>query len=282
MILGEGEPAAGPWRAEPITGLAARLLQCAGRPAGRPRVIAVDGRSGSGKTTLSERISAVISASAVVHTDDVAWHHSFFGWDGLMIAGVLEPVHRGEAVSFRPPAWQERSRAGAVRVPAGCPLVIVEGVGAARRELMPFTDAAVWVQSDMAEAKRRCIDREGGDEAAASFWDEWMAQELPFLSRQRPWERADVIVAGTPELPHDPATEILAARPGGGGQQGHSATGRRGQGTSGLPAGRGIRTAVRPAAEELPRHYTVPSDRPEDRPARAGTLPDRPRPPRRS
>jgi hypothetical protein len=198
-------------------------------------VIAVDGRSGSGKTTLSERISAVVPASVVVHTDDVAWHHSFFGWDGLMITGVLEPVRRGEAVSFRPPAWQERSRAGAVHVPAGCSLVIVEGVGAARRELMPFVDAVVWVQSDMAEAKRRCIDRDGGDEAAVSFWDEWMAQELPFLARQRPWERAAVIVAGTPELPHDPAAEVLVAMPDRGRQHGHFGTARQGQDTSDTP-----------------------------------------------
>jgi hypothetical protein len=173
----------------------------------------VDGRSGSGKTTLSERLRAVVRAPVVVHTDDVAWHHSLFSWDGLMISGVLEPVRRGRTVSFGPPAWEKRSRPGAVHIPAGCPLVLVEGIGAARRELMPFIDTVVWMQSDAAEAKRRCIEREGGDKAATSFWNEWMAQELPFLARQRSWERAAVIVAGTPELPHNPATEAVVATP---------------------------------------------------------------------
>jgi hypothetical protein len=122
-------------------------------------------------------------------------------------------VRRGAAVRFRPPVWQERSRPGAIEVPAGCELVIVEGVGAARRELMPVVDAVVWVQSDLAEARRRGIERDGGDEAARSFWDLWMAEELPFLAREQPWTRADIIVAGTPPLPHDPARDVVMARP---------------------------------------------------------------------
>lgn len=65
----------------------------------------------------------------------------------------------------------------------------------------------------LAEAKRRCIDREGSDEAARSFWHERMAQELPFVARQRPWDWADVFGAGTPECPQDSATSVLTAAP---------------------------------------------------------------------
>jgi hypothetical protein len=147
----------------------------------------------------------------VVHTDDVAWSHSFFDWTDILIGGVLEPVHRGEPVSFRPSAWRKRNRDGAIEVPQGGELVIVEGVGAARHELMHVVDAVVWVQSDMAEAERRGIERDGGDEAAVSFWHLWMAEELPFMARQRPWTRANVIVAGTPRVPHDPANEVVIA-----------------------------------------------------------------------
>ncbi|MGO9144021.1 MAG: uridine kinase [Streptosporangiaceae bacterium] len=173
----------------------------------------MDGRSGSGKTTLAERIRGAVPASTVVHTDDVAWNQAMFDWTNLLIGGVLEPVRRGEPVSFRPPAWRERNRDGAIEVPRGDELVIVEGAGAARRELMHVVDAVVWVQSDMAEAERRGIERDGGDQAAVSFWHLWMAEELPFMAQQRPWTRAKVIVAGTPEIPHDPATEIVVAPP---------------------------------------------------------------------
>src|SRR5271165_3012192 len=177
MTLGEGEPAAGPWQVVRLAQLIRRLRPRDGAPQGQPWVLAVDGRSGSGKTTFAERIRVVVAESTVVHTDDVAWNQAMFDWADLLVGGVLEPVRRGEPVSFRPPAWRERNRAGAIEVPQGRELVIVEGAGAARRELMRLVDAVVWVQSDMAEAERRGIERDGGDDAAVSFWHLWMAEE---------------------------------------------------------------------------------------------------------
>jgi hypothetical protein len=40
-----------------------------------------------------------------------------------------------------------------------------------------------------------------------------MAEEEPFLAGQRPWERADLVVAGTPQIPFDPLTELVVAQP---------------------------------------------------------------------
>ena len=136
LQLAPGEPEAGPWRAELLTTVAADLRQL-GRDGGadrRPVIVAVDGRSSSGKTTLAGRLADVIPGSAVVHTDDIAWWHSRFGWADLLIGGILIPAHAGRPVTFRPPRWDERQRQGAIEVPAGCPMLIIEGVGAARRE----------------------------------------------------------------------------------------------------------------------------------------------------
>ena len=213
MVLGEGEPAAGPWEVMALAQLGRKLRPGPRARLMRPRVIAVDGRSGSGKTTLAGRIQGVIPASAVVHTDDIAWNQAMFDWAGLLIGGILEPVHRSEPVSFRPPAWQERNRPGAIEVPPDTEVVIIEGAGAARRELRPMVDTVIWVQSDMAEAEQRGIERDGGDEAATEFWHLWMAEELPFMALQQPWTQADLIIAGTPTIPHDPATEVIAAQP---------------------------------------------------------------------
>ncbi len=161
-------------------------------------IIAVDGRSAAGKSTAAERLRSVIPDAAIVQTDDVAWWHSFFGWAELMRQGILEPVRRGELpIRYRPPAWDERSREGAIEVPATCRVLIVEGVGAGRTELRDLLDAIVWVQSDIAESRRRGLIRDGGDAAAEAFWDEWDAEEVPFLDEQAPWERADLILCGT-------------------------------------------------------------------------------------
>ena len=210
MRVADDEPDLGPWAAEPVGGVAVRLLglaraRHAASGSRSPLVVAVDGRSAGGKSTAAGRLAEATPGAVVVHTDDIAWHHGFFDWDGLLVDGVLDPAARGRAVSFRPPAWVERGREGAVEVPAGTAAVFVEGVGSSRSSIVPWLDASVWVQSDAPEAYRRGIERDvvlGRDrDEAVAFWDEWMAHEGPFLAADRPWERADVVLCSTPEPP---------------------------------------------------------------------------------
>ncbi len=155
-------------------------------------------------------------SSAVVHTDDVAWNHSFFDWQHLLADHVLEPARAGHPVSYRPEAWQERDRPGAITVPTGLDWLLVEGSGIGRRDLSHLVDAVVWVQSDALEARRRALERDVAEGTkpdaaeAASFWDEWMAQEVRFLAEHRPWDRACCIVAGTAVLDHSPEQVVVA------------------------------------------------------------------------
>jgi hypothetical protein len=217
LCLAPEEPEAGPWRAERLAAVAATVMRSGhGRGAGRRSLIlAVDGRSSSGKTTLAARLQDAVAGSAVVHTDDIAWRHSRFGWADLLIDGVLTPAHAGRPVSYRPPRWDEHHRLGAIEVPADCPLLIIEGVGAARRETAHLTDAAIWVQADERETERRNLARVGqpGDSPTVQHMRDWMAEEIPFLADQRPWERADLIACGTPQISADPATELVVAPP---------------------------------------------------------------------
>mgnify|MGYP007072820927 CR=1 FL=1 len=75
-----------------------------------------------------------LAHSTIVHTDDVAWYHSYFGWSGLLIDGVLRPVRAQQRVDYRPPAWESRRRSGSIVVEADCEAVIIEGVGASRQQ----------------------------------------------------------------------------------------------------------------------------------------------------
>jgi hypothetical protein len=183
-----------------------------------------NGRSNAGKTTLAARVCGVVPGSAVVHMDDIAWEHSRFGWADLLIEGILVPVHQGRAVSFRPPRWAEHGREGSIQVPAGCPLLVVEGDGVGRREAAHLIDSLIWVQSDEREAERRSLARAEKPDASdvanmpadgsPPFSEgDWMAEEMPFNAAQRTWERADVIVCGTPEIPYDAVTEIVVTPP---------------------------------------------------------------------
>jgi hypothetical protein len=81
--------------------------------------------------------------------------------EGLLIDRVLVPFHRGELVSFRPPGWAGHGRPGSIHVPAGCPVLIAEGVGAGRSEVSDLIGELVWVQADQQEAERRSLARVG-------------------------------------------------------------------------------------------------------------------------
>jgi hypothetical protein len=221
LQLPEEEPEAGPWRVELLSTLVNAITRP--RPPGRPVILAIDGRSNNGKTTLAGRISELVPGSAVIHTDDISWEYSCFGWSDLMIDGILEPARQGRAVSYRPPPWDKHARAGSLDVPAGCPLLIIEGDGAGRREVEHLVDTVIWVQSDEREAARRAAVRDEDPDAIdvrnmpadGSPPDHagWTAEEIPFNTDQRTWERADLFVCGTPEVPCDPVTEIVVAWP---------------------------------------------------------------------
>ena len=83
-------------------------------------------------------------------------------------------------------------------MPADVRVLVLEGVGAGRASLAAQADAVVWVQSDRDEARERGLRRDvelgRTGEEAERFWDEWMSAEEPFLARDRPWDRADLVV----------------------------------------------------------------------------------------
>ncbi|PVG80898.1 hypothetical protein DDE18_20950 [Nocardioides gansuensis] len=164
-------------------------------------MVLVDGRSGSGKSTFAAHAADLLEG-CVVSTDDIAWNHAMFEWTDVLLAGVLQPWRRGEAVKFRPPAWESHDREGSIAVESGVSM-IVEGVGAARAGLAGLADLAVWVQSDLSLARTRGLARDVSQGTrtpaeAEAFWGEWMMKEEPFLAADRPWERVHLWVLGTP------------------------------------------------------------------------------------
>jgi hypothetical protein len=211
--LAAGEPDLGPWRVVALARFAEAVLAHVGTPAGRPPVLAVDGRSSGGKTTLARRLEQAVPGAVAVHTDDVAWWHSPFGWDDLLADGVLAPLRAGRSVAYRPPEWDRRGREGAIRVPADARLVIVEGVGAGRRELAGLLDGVVWVQTDLDVTRRRDAVRVAAGEIGEEDFDRWMEEEFPFVADQRAWERAFAVVAGGPGPDVDPVTEVVLGTP---------------------------------------------------------------------
>jgi hypothetical protein len=197
MRLHPEEAEAPSWVAVDDVELGARVRQLL--PAGGRGLILVDGRSGSGKSTFATRLARLLDSS-VVHTDDIAWRRHPTDWADMLLAGVIAPWKRGDTVAFRPPAWIAYNRPGAVEAWPR-PVLIVEGVGAGRAHLAERSELVVWVQSDRDQARRRGVARDvelgRTPQGAEEFWDIWMRHEEPFLTADRPWTRASLIVNGT-------------------------------------------------------------------------------------
>lgn len=217
MILQAEEPSAGPWRTERVADVAAGLLTTAtGLP--RPLLVAVDGRSASGKSTVTGALATALGGAPVIHTDDLCWHEPMFAWEHRL-REVLTALRRDGALDHVPPAWRPRGRAGSITVPPGHAVVLVEGVGSSHRDVADLLDVRFWVQSDDSVAERRGIARDvaegtNGDAAESErFWFEWIEAERRHLATDRPWERADLIVCGTPAAPVPPGTVAVAAGP---------------------------------------------------------------------
>ena len=72
------------------------------------------------------------------------------------------------------------------------------------------------MQADFDRAEERGIARDvaqgvhGDSAAATACWHDWMAAGLDFFARQQPWERACIVVNGTPTTPLAPGLVAIA------------------------------------------------------------------------
>jgi len=179
---------------------------------GRPAIVAINGHSSSGKTTLARRLGAALPAAAVLHTDDLAWHHGVFAWDELLLDAVLPAVRAGEALDYRPPAWQARSRPDSITLPGGLEFLVVEGVGASQASVRAAYDVVIWVETDEPTRLARDVPRLASGEMSMRDYDSWMAEENAYVTRDRPWEQADLLVNGGDSIPHDLHGEVVLTR----------------------------------------------------------------------
>jgi hypothetical protein len=59
--------------------------------------------------------------------------------------------------------------------------------------------------------RRDMVELGRDEDEALRLWDEWEAEEVPFLLRDQPWDWAQLIVGTASSLPHDQETEVVVA-----------------------------------------------------------------------
>jgi len=190
---------------ERFADLAARLALLT-PSCGDTRIVAVDGPGGAGKSTFAARLAAAAGAAQVVHTDDFASWENQFGWFPRLLAEVIEPLRRGQAGRYRRYDWEARSLAeGHDVLPA--PVLLVEGVGAGRREFTTALACVVWIETPPEVRLARGIERDG--EEMRAFWNQWIAGEHRHFAQDRMRDRASLVVCGNPPVAHDPGSEYV-------------------------------------------------------------------------
>ncbi|MCM0677870.1 hypothetical protein NCC78_24805 [Micromonospora phytophila] len=189
--------------------LARRVLAGPAR-LGRTRLVAVDGPSGAGKSVFAARLADALAALSggerppVVHTDDLldGWDDQLTFWPRLE-ESVLAPLRAGRPGAYHRYSWVRRSfLPRPVPVPVA-PVLVVEGVSAARAAARPDLTLAVFVTAPASLRLTRAVGRDGP--GILPELRRWHVGERAHFLADDTAARADLVVDGAPTLPHDAA-----------------------------------------------------------------------------
>lgn len=164
--------------------------------AGRPAVVAIDGRCGSGKSSLAGLLQALYPCN-VFHMDDfyLPPEHRAPGWEEVpggnmdlerLRSQVLLPVLRGGDAAFRPYDCAKGAYGPEVRARAR-PLTVIEGSYSLHPALDVPYDLALFLTCSPEAQRRRLLAREGA--YFPVFARRWIPLEERYLQSCRPQDR---------------------------------------------------------------------------------------------
>jgi uridine kinase len=127
---------------------------------GATKLVLIDGCSGAGKTVFAEGLSRSVGGE-LVHTDDLldGWHDQFTYWNRL-VRNIFEPIADGRSGGYRRYDWVQGKFVEWVAVKPA-PVLIVEGVGAARAEGRKLASLSVFIDAPRSIREARSLARDG-------------------------------------------------------------------------------------------------------------------------
>lgn len=164
---------------------------------GGTRLVAVDGPSGAGKTVFAGRLAEVLGpGTPVVHTDDLldGWDDQVTFWPRLE-EWVLAPLRAGRAGRYRRYDWEAgRFSPEWTEVPPA-PVVVLEGVTAARARIRPELAYSVFLTAALDERIRRTDRRDGG--RLSPYLRKWRRGEEAHFAADATADHVDLVLDTT-------------------------------------------------------------------------------------
>ncbi|HEX3335536.1 MAG TPA: hypothetical protein VHS54_03695 [Jatrophihabitans sp.] len=174
------------------------VVRLAAERAGRTLFVGVDGRGGSGKSTLAAAIAAAVPGSVVIPVDDFAGP-LVPEWDWARLrTQVLLPLVDGRPGRYQRWEWNRAEGAEWHDVPVGR-LVVIEGVSSTRDEVGAPWSCRIWVDAPHETRLQRALERDGA-QLLPQWRDVWMPSEEAYVERERPQDRADLLVNGAADV----------------------------------------------------------------------------------
>lgn len=169
----------------------------------RPTIVGISGFGGSGKSTAAKQLGSKLNAP-VVGVDSFqqkgAFTTRFSLWNIMDFARleseVLQPFSKGLRVSYKHFDAEKEVLLNTVNIESDG-ILIVEGVGLFRPELLKYFSYKIWVniplETAIARGKKR--DREEYGNPTDELWDGvWKDNDLEYVEQYKPKEIADVII----------------------------------------------------------------------------------------
>jgi len=169
----------------------------------KPAIVGVSGFGGSGKSTAAKQLGKALNAS-VVGVDSFqqkgAFTTQFSLWEIMDYARlekeVLEPFSKGQKVEYRHFDAEKEILLNTIGIESDG-ILIVEGVGLFRPELLKYFSYKIWIDMpvEMAIARGKKRDREEYGNPTDALWDGvWKDNDLQYLEQYKPKEVADMII----------------------------------------------------------------------------------------
>jgi uridine kinase len=179
----------------PLQKVLAEIRACVAPSRMTTRIVAVDGPGGAGKTSLAAFLARELNGP-IVHTDDFATWADPIDWWPRLLEQVLVPLAAGNPAQFTPTSWGGPAKPAIVVEPRE--VMVLEGVTASREAFQPYLSYSIWIETPRALRLQRGLQRDG--EQARADWERWLAEEDAYIERERPADRADLVLRGDQDL----------------------------------------------------------------------------------